>query len=613
MLFKKPFHVKSCTHMRNSDRKKAIRELATQCNLEESDIATVFEPKDQSQVMRITVDGGDTYTVYLQGDQPLFFRKEKGPGSDIVYPTVYACWLLPRLLPAMATHQPVFKKLQGGAHLMLPGVAHDPQDPSGFFKGMERGMPCSVVVVSNWAVLAVGTLLRGEEEIRDGGMRGKGVEILHIYGDALYQHGTQIPPPKGMTPPFPYDRTVEITDPGAGADEGDQGGEEEETTSGATEGMEKMDLNKTEATTDQADDTVNDTGDVPDYTSMSMDELIEVTFLQSCKYAIKDRDLPVLSSNFKALYMKANCPKGTSLDFKKSSWKKLGKLLEHMEKEGVVRMENVSKGVDQVAHINRMHDLIRAHRRIPETEGGGVNGEPGANMAADLNLAPQMTNRKEALLANRPNMSVELLFQPKKELLPILKTDDRKALFSAKDLKTALDDYIREEQLPDPSNKRMVRLNPHLAVLVKKNEGDVASLSRAEVSERFVDMCKAHHVLHIEGRDPVVRKGQPHTITITIEKRTGNKLMSVVTGLEQYFIEPKLFASYVQKQVAASVSVTDHEDKGAARGKEKDGTQEVLVQGDHSGTIQSALVEHFKIPLNANIIHVVDKAKKKKR
>ena len=57
-----------------------------------------------------------------------------------------------------------------------------------------------------------------------------------------------------------------------------------------------------------------------------MDDLLLHCFLKSWKTSAKKLELPVLSSNFFRIHMVQNCPDGSKLDVKKSSYKKLSKV-----------------------------------------------------------------------------------------------------------------------------------------------------------------------------------------------------------------------------------------------------------------------------------------------
>eukprot|EP00128_Syssomonas_multiformis_P014695 Colp12_sorted_trinity150504_noHs@27451 len=120
-MFKKPFHVKSNTTLRGSDKKKLrtaiLTTLQKQRNVTEEQLETVFSVKDDITAMKVLLHNGSDALIYNFKGKPLFFEVEQ-----IIYPTVYFLWALPDAVPSFPTWKPVFEKLAGGADLMLPGV-----------------------------------------------------------------------------------------------------------------------------------------------------------------------------------------------------------------------------------------------------------------------------------------------------------------------------------------------------------------------------------------------------------------------------------------------------------------------------------------------------------
>jgi translation initiation factor 2D len=70
-----------------------------------------------------------------------------------------------------------------------------------------------------------------------------------------------------------------------------------------------------------------------------MDERLERSFLQAWKTSAKRPELPMLCSNFYRLHMVPQARE--PLDVKKSSFKKLSKFLAQMQKEGVVKVQEL--------------------------------------------------------------------------------------------------------------------------------------------------------------------------------------------------------------------------------------------------------------------------------
>jgi hypothetical protein len=89
-------------------------------------------------------------------------------------------------------------------------------------------------------------------------------------------------------------------------------------------------------------------------TPKEMDKLIKESFLNSLKMTIQDGDLPLESGKIWSHHMLLCKPEGSSLDFKLSGYKKLGKFLTMMEKEGYIiyREANKKFPTAQIAKIN---------------------------------------------------------------------------------------------------------------------------------------------------------------------------------------------------------------------------------------------------------------------
>merc|ERR1719188_1014520 len=136
--------------------------------------------------------------AYIHNKTPLFFELDKERGA--IFPTVYALWRHPDLLPSFPTWPPVAKKLANGADLMLPGVVVDRElGLKAYNLGgarLRKGDLLQVNLVTNRAALAVGTAALSSEDMYMAGGRGRGVRILHCYGDQLWESGSRVQMPE---------------------------------------------------------------------------------------------------------------------------------------------------------------------------------------------------------------------------------------------------------------------------------------------------------------------------------------------------------------------------------------------------------------------------------
>jgi len=140
---------------------------------------------------------------------PAFFTstsKDKAP----IFPTIFTMWRFPDMVPAYYVHHHICQYIFRGADLMLPGVS-----PSrSAFQGVEMGTPRCVKVIGNPHPIAVGWAIASEKEIRQNGMRGRGVKILHSYLDELHKMFKSMKPPnEGYRPNIvlPIDKDYKLT------------------------------------------------------------------------------------------------------------------------------------------------------------------------------------------------------------------------------------------------------------------------------------------------------------------------------------------------------------------------------------------------------------------
>ena len=90
-----------------------------------------------------------------------------------------------------------------------------------------------------------------------------------------------------------------------------------------------------------------DDGEQMDTDAMSQDELLNLAFLMALKKSVKDSKLPMLVSEFSANHLLPCRPVGTTLDVKKTSFKKIGKFLVAMADEKHIRLQD-QKGAERL-------------------------------------------------------------------------------------------------------------------------------------------------------------------------------------------------------------------------------------------------------------------------
>jgi translation initiation factor 2D len=281
-----------------------------------------------------------------------------------------------------------------------------------------------------------------------------------------------------------------------------------------------------------------------------------------------------------------------SLQIKKSSWKNIRKFIKHLDKQNIVKSKDRDAHEVVILDIDFKDAQLEAFvpYRLPKKEAPATASAPAAESSAGQKL------------------SIVSLLRPKEELAPILQASkaDPRGFYKPHELKALLTTYIEAENLVDPKNRRLVRINPQLAdALLGSSAADNAALSsgsmpRDALAERMVAATSPFHVIG----DGKPKAGAPPKIIITLETRSGNKTVSKVHGLESYGIAPQPLADELRKTCAGSTSVERMQGSSP-----KNPVMEVMVQGPQKDAIMKALEKRGVL---RGWVEVVDKTKKKK-
>ena len=92
----------------------------------------------------------------------------------------------------------------------------------------------------------------------------------------------------------------------------------------------------------------------------AQNELLHHCFLAALKGGgerkVRDKDLPMLANVFYSDYMLPARPEGTTLEIKRTSYKKLHPFLAEAAGKGLIQTRETSPGVIQLTAVNRSHD-----------------------------------------------------------------------------------------------------------------------------------------------------------------------------------------------------------------------------------------------------------------
>jgi len=572
-MFLKPFRVKSNTQMKGSDKKKLKATLKKHFpNLSDDDLNILLPTKDEIVVSKIYTFAEESVLLYIHGKNTVFFELEK---EKIFYPSVYTLWKNPDLLPCFTTWTPVMARIANGADLLLPGVIIDEEKGmKAYGEGtLEKGDTVTVNLQSNRAPVAVGTAWLSSEDMYMAGRRGKCAGILHFYGDQLWAAGTRDNIPNLEPPSLPF-----LEKQGIGEQEDleeEDGGDNGEVVCEGVENLKVCDTAEEPAEEpNEKSAAAVEEGQETRSPAEVMDGLLKAALLQSLRTTASEKkaELPMLSSNFYRLHMVPNSPH--PLDVKKSSHKKLGKFLASMERLGVLKVSELSKGVESVVWVDWQHELVATHRVFkldkPEPE-----PEPEVSVC----------DRKY-----EPPTIVEL-FMVTANVVKLFKTANisKGSALTAQEVRQVIVDYVKEKDLQSEQQKGKVQLDELLAeVVLAKGDNGSACMKWEELIKFVIGKMSPGYSLQFEDQPALEFKGRLEPVELTTATRSGNKKVTLVNNLETYHIDPVQFAH--KCQVGLSVGTSQH-----PAPHRKSGT-EVVIQGNHVAFAVTLLLEEYQVP-----------------
>ncbi|KAL5132658.1 Eukaryotic translation initiation factor 2D [Glycine soja] len=623
-MFKKAVEAKSHQRLSGADRKKLRRSIKQKFQrVSDSDLDALLPPKAEITVAKLQ---NRVHVYAVEGGFPMFFDVD-GRGSDI-FPTVYALWMVPELLPVFVLKGgEVSRFVIGGADLMFPGIIVPPDGlPS--FRAEE---PWAAKVPGNPAPIAVGSTTMSSAEALKAGLCGKALRITHCYRDLLWQRLPGDPfiqykeTAEGRcVPNAGFFEDVVFEDPSllqashdsdltevAGETSIDQqknpksdgseesldvnelqtdsapalatpNGNENDTTAEVTEGVADLKLPDTVSANDQDDQLTLSTADV--------DSLLDKCLLQALHTTVKDKDLPLPGSTLWSNHVLPCRPSGITLNIKKSSYKKLSKWLQAKSTSGLISVkEDKHKEEVMLFSVNRKHadysSFKPEKRRVEKSEQHSVQSANEIRSSKTLEVAE----------IYKPSVHVNSIFSS-------VGADTGK-LFSASEATDIVFKYVEKENLVKPTNKSVVVLDVILCDAlfkgaIKKGTTYPTEILKKDLGSTFVSRMQPHHVV-TRGNESVVRKGALKTIQLLTERRQGNKKVTKLSGMESFLIDAEALASELQKKFACSTTVAELPGKKG---------HEVLVQGGVIDDLARHLIEQYGVP--KRYIEVLDKTKK---
>ncbi|KAH7435891.1 hypothetical protein KP509_06G082800 [Ceratopteris richardii] len=541
-----------------------------------------------------------------------------GRGNDI-FPTVYALWKAPSLLPAFFLKGgEVSRYVLGGADLMFPGIYIPPDGLPQF----EAGEPWAIKVPGNPCPIAVGVTNISSTEATKAGLRGKALRITHFYKDSLWEsaEGRYVPNEGFLEDMVTKDPSYVTAEPGENLEDDESSVDEDNNANGnelvpssdvvnskvlsctvvdSKDGEEEHDI-KTESDMLAADLRGTSIDDVADaetattegpMTAEEIDALLDSCLLQALHTTVKEKDLPMPGSTLWSNHILACRPPGKTLDLKKSSHKKLSKWLQSKSSAGLISAkEDKHRKEIMLLGFNRGHPDFMAFKPLRNI------------VAQEVQAAPSASDTQQ----HNGKLDVFEVWKCTYHVNPIFEAvgADLSRLYSFSEASEIVFTYVERENLVKENDKAVVLLDALLCDAlykgtVKKGSSYPTEIHKKDLGATFVNRMQAHFKV-VRGNESALRKGALKSLQIVTERRQGNKKVTKVTGMECFLVDAEHLANELQKKFACSTSVSD------VPGKK--GQYEVLVQGGVIEDLGRHLVSQYGIP--KKYIEILDKTKR---
>jgi len=363
-------------------------------------------------------------------------------------------------------------------------------------------------------------------EAANDGMKGRGLTLMHCFGDLLWALGPKIypAPNAGFTVAkiLPIEMgnndanssstgvSLSAGGDGSNALAGGEGGNsasrgngiavDSTTSNNAGPGIGNSVVEKaaTEFGTLNLEETTSSFAPRLTSPSIDMDPLLEAAALGGLK-SVTNAELPLQFGDFYQKHMLPLRPDAITFDFKASKkYKKLSKLLDVFEKEKVLVQKKIRKQ-DHLFSIDRTHPLIVEWK-----------GMPTVTLAADGttavgNSTTARTPHNASTAPRKGGVQVEYLYKPPTSLRPLFINttaaccSEKERLFSETQVSAALKSYASTNNLittHQSSNDVSIRLDNLLATsLWGKKEGpeEGSDLVESALFQRLLSKLQQWH------------------------------------------------------------------------------------------------------------------------
>ncbi|XP_014292527.1 eukaryotic translation initiation factor 2D [Halyomorpha halys] len=552
-MFRKSVRTKTFFNLKSSDKKKFQTSVKNRFSLTDEDIVSLFPSKEHISCHRLVTTSRDMINAYGCQNRPLFFETD-----DILYPTIFALWICPKILPSIPMHGSLIEKLVNGADLMIPGVTLSLDINKR--KEIDKDTLVYICTLDNISAVAVGITTTSTSNMLPGN-KGKAVHVYHTINDELcklFKISDSVP---NKGPLVPETMTVDTCSMAINQISTPEPTPTDPNIDSVTTSLSVADIagsSEPQKIVPVDEDTQNIVKNDEIKQEMTMEELIMFSFLKALKTSASKINLPVLTNIFYKNHMLESVPDDLYIDIKKSKYKKLSNFLTEVAEKGLISLQT-DKGVQSIISIDFNHEMLRNIK--VEKKNTSEN---------------KVTTKFEVEEKYVINGCVHTIFSK----FNFKKGD---SLFSH-EVRKCITSYVKNGNLVDPSREQYIRLDDPLSSILGTKESLITWEKLFDgvfkkMGNLYYIKTPCHGIISGKGKLPLIK--------LSVVTKASNKKVTLVDNLEVFGIDINEFSKQCQHGVAASSTINTSPSLKAAQ---------FQIQGNQKIFIAQLLTDKYGIP-----------------
>lgn len=330
-----------------------------------------------------------------------------------------------------------------------------------------------------------------------------------------------------------------------------------------------------------------------------MEEILDSVFLQVAKFKIIDSELPMNASSLLSSLLKLYCP---FLQLKQTKYKKFSKYLQKLAKDGLISVKSLKADM-LITSINRSHALfkdihsfsLKARKTKNPTKNENENTMDTSIPSAPLILrrykpSKQFSDVFSFCIEHSPEV---FSFDSSDELSEAIELRCIElGLYSTKQCRAALMEFIVQKGLDLGSSVDISKASCLKNFLGTPDEHEI---SKGALFKKFMDENQLYHSIILEPLDLSnvfdikFKQGDLPKVSIVVSMKQGRKLVTTISGVEIYGLDPNSLAPIFQKLFSCSCT-TKLIPQFKHLGKS------IQIQGDFARQAAAHLADPYGIP-----------------